>query len=57
MAREAKSNLPVQEEVEVEDRNGKSAGTDKDAQEMERLGKKQQLNVCLVMSSQARTLL
>ena len=57
MAREAKSNLPVQEEVEVEDRNGKSAGTDKDAQEMDRLGKKQQLNVRLVMSSQARKLL
>jgi hypothetical protein len=52
MAREAKSILQVQEEMEMEDRNGKSTGTAKDAQEMDRLGKQQQLNVCLVMSSE-----
>jgi hypothetical protein len=50
MAREAKSILQVQEEIEMEDRNGKSTGTAKDAQEMDRLGKQQQLNVCLVSS-------
>lgn len=36
--------LANQEEVEMDDRNGMS-GTAKDAQEMERLGKQQQLNV------------
>jgi len=35
------------EMVEMEDRKG-MAGTEKDAQEMDRLGRQQQLNVCLI---------
>jgi hypothetical protein len=36
---------PAIEDVELDD-NKKMAGTAKDAQEMERLGRQQQLNVC-----------
>lgn len=52
MAIQAKSISQVHEEMEMEDRNGKAAGTAEDAQEMERLGKQQQLNVWLATSSQ-----